>query len=115
MQNRRFYTRYRVNADVRIGTTSGKVYKAELVDLSAEGGRIRLYDIPDLNQGDGVYLLIKFKQFNFKAKAEVRWIKKDKFVDVGLKFKEMTMADRQVLSEILSEIALANLEDSFLR
>jgi c-di-GMP-binding flagellar brake protein YcgR len=115
MQNKRFYTRYRINADTRIGTLDGKVYKGELVDLSAEGARVRLYDIPELNQGDIVYLLIKFKTYNFKAKAEVRWIKADKVTEIGLKFAEMTIADRQVLSEILTEIAMASLEDSFLR
>jgi len=117
MQNKRFYTRYRINADTRIGTLDGKVYKGELVDLSAEGARVRLYDIPELNQGDIVYLLIKFKTYNFKAKAkaEVRWVKADKFMEMGLKFIEMTIADRQVLSEILTEIAMASLEDIFLR
>ena len=115
MQNKRFYTRYRINTDTRIGTLDGKVYKGELVDLSAEGARLRLYDIPELNQGDIVYLLIKFKTYNFKTKAEVRWIKVDKLTEIGLKFKEMTIADRQVLSEILTEIAMASLEDSFLR
>jgi c-di-GMP-binding flagellar brake protein YcgR len=115
MQNKRFCTRYRVNADTRIGTLDGKVYKGELVDLSAEGAKVRLYDIPELNQGDIVYLLIKFKTYNFKAKAEVRWVKVDKFMEIGLKFTEMTIANRQVLSEILSEIAMPSLEDSFLR
>jgi c-di-GMP-binding flagellar brake protein YcgR len=115
MQNKRFYTRYRINADTRIGTLDGKIYKGDLVDLSAEGARLRLYDIPELNQGDIVYLLIKFKDVNFKTKAEVRWIKADKLTEIGLTFKEMTIADRQVLSEILTEIAMASLEDSFLR
>ena len=115
MQNKRFYTRYRIDADTRIGTLDGKVYKGELVDLSTEGARLRLYDIPELNQGDIVYLLIKFKTYNFKTKAEVRWIKADKVMEIGLKFVEMTIADRQVLSEILTEIAMASFEDSFLR
>ncbi len=115
MQNKRFYTRYIINADTRIGTLDGKVYKGELVDLSAEGARLRLYDIPELNQGDIVYLLIKFKTYNFKTKAEVRWIKADKVMEIGLKFVEMTIAYRQVLSEILTEITMASLEDSFLR
>jgi c-di-GMP-binding flagellar brake protein YcgR len=115
MENKRFYTRYRIDADTRIGTLDGKIYKGELVDLSAEGARVRLYDIPELNQGDIVYLIIKFKTYNFKAKAEIRWIKADKFMEIGLKFIEMTIADRQVLSEILTEIAMAILEDSFLR
>jgi len=115
MQNKRFYTRYRINADTRIGTLDGKVYKGELLDHSAEGAKLRLYDIPELNQGDIVYLLIKFKTYNFKAKAEIRWVKADKFMEIGLKFVEMTIADRQVLSEILTEIAMASLEDSFLR
>jgi c-di-GMP-binding flagellar brake protein YcgR len=115
VQNRRFYTRYRINADTRIGTIDGKVYKGELVDLSAEGARVRLYDIPELNQGDEVYLLIKFKYVNFKTKAEIRWIKADKLMEMGLKFTEMTIANRQVLSQILTEIAMASLEESFLR
>jgi c-di-GMP-binding flagellar brake protein YcgR len=115
MENKRFYTRYRIDADTRIGTLDGKIYKGDLVDISAEGARVRLSDIPELNQGDIVYLLIKFKTYNFKAKAEIRWIKTDKFMEIGLKFIEMTIADRQALSEILTEIAMANLEDSFLR
>jgi c-di-GMP-binding flagellar brake protein YcgR len=115
MQNKRFCTRYRIDADTRIGTLDGKVYKGELVDLSAEGARVRLYDIPELSQGDIVYLLIKFKACNFKAKAEIRWIKADELIEMGLKFTEMTTENRQVLSEILREIAMASLEDSFLR
>jgi c-di-GMP-binding flagellar brake protein YcgR len=115
MQNRRFCTRYRIDADTRIGTLDGKVYKGELVDLSAEGARVRLYDIPELNQGDIVYLLIKFKACNFKAKAEIRWIKADKLIEMGLKFTEMAIENRQVLSEIISEIAMASLEDTLLR
>ncbi len=59
MQNKRFYTRYRVDADVRIGTKSGVTYKAELVDLSTEGAKVRLYDVPDLHQGEEVYLRIR--------------------------------------------------------
>jgi len=115
MQNKRFYTRYRIDADTRIGTLDGKVYKGELVDLSSEGARVTLYDIPELNQGDIVYLLIKFKAHNFKAKAEIRWIKADKLIEMGLKFTEMTIENRQVLSEIISEIAMASLEDTLLR
>ena len=115
MQNRRFYSRYRISADARVGTLDGKVYKGELVDLSAEGARVRLYDIPELSQGDIVYLLIKFKACNFKAKAEIRWIKADKLIEMGLKFTEMAIENRQVLSEIISEIAMASLEDTLLR
>jgi len=115
MQNRRFCTRYRIDADTRIGTLDGKVYKGELVDLSAEGARVRLYDIPELNQGDIVYLLIKFKTYNFKAKAEIRWIKADKLIEMGLKFTQMTIENRQVLSEILTEVAMASLENTLLR
>jgi hypothetical protein len=115
MQNRRFCTRYRIDADTRIGTLDGKVYKGDLVDLSSEGARVTLYDTPELNQGDIVYLLIKFKAHNFKAKAEIRWIKADKFMEMGLKFTEITIENRKVLSEILTEIAMASLEDSFLR
>ena len=98
-----------------LGTLDGKVYKGELVDLSAEGARVRLYDIPELNQGDIVYLLIKFKTYNFKAKAEIRWIKADKLIEMGLKFTQMTIENRQVLSEILTEVAMASLENTLLK
>lgn len=115
VNDKRFYTRYSIRCDCIIATESGRKYEAEVLDISAEGAKIRSDEGIHLKIGDIIYLNIKCK-FKIKVKAEIRWIKsEDRYKLFGVRFIDMTIQDRDSLSRLLSEMALANLDDSFLR
>lgn len=112
--DKRYYTRYHISADCIIGLERGITYPAEVLDLSAEGAKLRTYQEVDLRVGDYINIVVKAKH-KFKAKAEIRWITKDSLATTfGVKFVEMSMQDKEVLSELLSEIALSGLSDYYL-
>ena len=112
-QERRYYTRYSLRCDCILAYESGIKFNAEILDISAEGAKIRIDTEIFINPGDIVYLSIKCK-YKIKIKAQVRWVKKDKFTEVGLKFIEMSMQDRESLSQLISEIAMANISEIYL-
>lgn len=112
-QEKRYYTRYSLRCDCILAYESGVKFYAEILDISAEGAKLRIDTEVFINPGDIVYLNIKSK-YKIKIRAQVRWVKRDKFTEVGLKFIEMSMQDRESLSQLISEIALANLSDIYL-
>lgn len=110
---RRYYTRYILRCDCIVAYESGIKFNAEILDISAEGAKLRIDTEVFINPGDIVYLNIKCK-YKLKIRAQVRWVKKDKVTEVGLKFIEMSMQDRESLAQLISEIALANISDIYL-
>ncbi|QER42034.1 PilZ domain-containing protein [Thermodesulfobacterium sp. TA1] len=114
-RDKRYYTRYKIKLEGKIGTERGQVFPVEILDLSIEGARLKTdRDIP-IEEGDIINLVIKWKS-TIKCKAEVRWIKRERFnTDFGIKFIEISMKDRETLSSLISEHALTNLLDTYLR
>ncbi len=111
---KRYYTRYSVNADCIVGFETGYVFEAEIKDLSAEGAKIRTLHEVSLKVGDIIYLNIKGK-YKLKLKAEIRWINKvDIYTYMGLKFIDVNIEEKQTLSQLLSELALSDLSDIYL-
>ncbi len=110
---KRWYNRYKVTAS---GALANGTYmcKVELLDLSAGGARVR-GDLYRVKEGDEIYLSIAFNP-PIKVKGEVRWCKKtDKGMEVGIKFTQMDFKTRQHLQTLISQIALAGLDDSYTR
>ncbi len=113
--DKRIYTRYPLRCECILATESGRTFGAEIMDLSAEGAKIKADAGINLNEGDVIFLNIKCK-YRIKAKAEIRWLKyDDRFTIFGVKFVEMSMKDRDSLAKILSEMALSRLEESYWR
>ncbi|MFN3504944.1 MAG: PilZ domain-containing protein [Caldimicrobium sp.] len=116
-KDKRYYTRYNVNLQCVIGLDNGINFTGEVLDLSAEEARIRTFQDVPLKVGDILYLQIKSPDIkcSFKSKAEIRWISKENIYTVfGVKFIELRMQDKEVISKILSERALAHLSDTYL-
>lgn len=87
---KRYYTRYPFFAECIIGLEKGITFSAEILDLSAEGAKLRTLQEVDLKVGDYIYLSVKSKH-KFKGKAEVRWLAKDNiFTIFGVKFVELS-------------------------
>jgi len=113
--DKRYYTRYKVSLKGRVATEKGFSFPVEVLDVSTEGARLRTDSKISLVEDESVNIVIKWK-VSIKAKAEVRWIKKDKFfTEFGVRFTEMDMANREVLSSLVSEFALTSLSDLYTR
>lgn len=113
--DKRYYTRYRTSLEGRVATERGVTFPVEIVDISAEGARLRTDSQIFLIEGDYISLVIKWKS-SIKAKAEVRWIRNEKsHTEFGIRFTEMDMANREALSSLISEIALSELSDIYTR
>lgn len=116
VEDRRFYSRYRVNLESRASLPSGTNFNnLEVLDISIEGAKLRAdYDLP-IQKGDIVFLLIKAPK-NLKVKGEVRWTRKEgRGVEFGVKFIEVNMAIRETLASIISEYALSSLSDEYFK
>jgi len=113
--DKRYYTRYKTYLEGRVATDKGYIFPVGVLDISAEGARLRTDSQLPLKEGDIVSIVIKWKS-PIKAKAEVRWIKNEEFhVEFGIRFTEMDMANREVLSSLISEFALSSLSDMYTR
>lgn len=114
-KDKRYYTRYKIRLEGKVAIEKGQVFQVEILDLSIEGARLKTdRDIP-LYEGDIINLLIKWKS-SIKCKAEIRWVKTERFnTEFGVKFIEMPMKDRETLTSLISEHALTNLLDTYLR
>ncbi|MFN4196646.1 MAG: PilZ domain-containing protein [Caldimicrobium sp.] len=116
-KDRRYYTRYNVNLQCVISLENGLNLNGEILDLSIEGAKIRILQDAPLNVKDTLYLQIKDpdKNIGFKAKAETRWVAKENIYTIfGVKFIGLRMQDKDVISKILSEIALSQLSEIYL-
>lgn len=112
--DKRYYTRYPFKAECIVGFEQGVTFPAEILDLSAEGAKLQTFQEIELKIGDKIYLIIKTK-YRAKLKAEVRWVsKKNNEVTFGIKFIDMTIKEIEVLSKLISEVALAGLSDIYL-
>jgi len=113
--DRRYYTRYKTSLKGRVATEKGFSFSVEVLDISAEGARLRTDSKISLVENEIVNIVIKWK-VSIKAKAEVRWIKNDKFfTEFGIRFTEMDIANREALSSLVSEYALSSLSDLYTR
>jgi len=113
--DKRYYTRYKIRLEGRVATEKGGTFPVEIVDISAEGARLKTDSQVNLNKGDIINLVIKWKS-SIKAKAEIRWVKSEKFhTEFGIMFIEMNMANREALSSLISEFALTSLSDLYTR
>lgn len=112
-QEKRYYTRYNLRCDCIVAFESGIKTHAEILDISAEGARLKIDTNFFINVGDIVYLNVKSK-YKIKIKAQVRWVRKNRFTEFGLKFLEMSMQDRESLSQLISEMALSTLSEIYL-
>ncbi|RKX57412.1 MAG: hypothetical protein DRP29_08490 [Thermodesulfobacteriota bacterium] len=114
-RDKRYYTRYRVRLDGIIAHEKGLNFPVEILDISAEGARLKTDVIAPIHVGDRIYLLIKWKS-KIKVKAEIRWMKKkENFLEFGVRFIEMDMAVREALSGLISDYALSSLLDIYTR
>lgn len=115
IKDKRYYTRYRIRLEGKVATEKGSAFPIDVLDLSIEGARLKTDKEVWLTEGDIVYLVIKWK-VPIKAKAEVRWIKQEKFnTEFGVRFFEMSIKDRETLSSLISEYALSSLLDTYFR
>jgi len=113
--DRRYYTRYKTSLKGKKKKKKGFSFSVEVLDISAEGARLRTDSKISLVENEIVNIVIKWK-VSIKAKAEVRWIKNDKFfIFFGIRFTEMDIANREALSSLVSEYALSSLSDLYTR
>ncbi len=113
--DKRYYTRYKTLLEGRVATEKGYSFPVEILDVSAEGARLKTDSQIPLDEGDIVNVVIKWKA-SIKAKAEIRWIKNKEFhTEFGIRFTEMDMANREALSSLVSEFALSSLSDLYSR
>ncbi len=113
--DKRYYTRYEVLLDGKIGFEEGLVFLVEILDISAEGARVKNENTYPVAQGEVLYLLIKAKK-PIKVKAEVRWVKEDENRYIfGVKFIELDIATQEAISDLISEYGLSSLMDIYAR
>lgn len=113
--DKRYYTRYKIRLEGRIAGEKGYAFSVEVLDVSAEGARLKTFSQVPFVEEDKVNLVIKWKT-SIKAGAEVSWIKNESlFTEFGIRFTEIDMANRQTLSSLISEFALASLHDVYTR
>ncbi len=113
--DRRIYTRYEINVEAKAGLTSGMILSAEALDISAEGVRLRFDGTPQFEIDDELYIVIKGEK-TLKIKGKIKWIKQEKNnTEIGVKFEHLDMETSQLLSKILSDMALSYLEDKYLK
>ncbi len=111
--DKRWYNRYKVAASGALADGI-RMYKVEVLDLSAGGARVR-GELSRIKVGDEVSLSIAFKP-PIKAKGVVRWTKRtDKGTEVGIQFTQMDFKTKQILQAFISQIALAGMQDVYLR
>ena len=114
-KDKRYYTRYRTCLKGRVATEKGHTFPVEVLDISAEGAKLKTDSRFPLEKGDIINIVIKWKA-SIKAKAEIRWIKNEKLhTEFGVKFIEMDIANREALSSLVSEFALSSLSDLYTR
>ncbi len=111
---KRYYTRHHLRCECVIAFESGIKTQGEILDISAEGARLRIDTVFFIDSGNILYLNIKCK-YKIKLKAQVRWVKQNKFTEFGVKFIEMSMQDKESLSQLISEMALSNISDIYLK
>lgn len=114
-EDKRFYSRYNIHLEAKVGLPSGANYSVEILDLSVEGAKFKAYQDLPIKEGDKVFLLIK-AQTNLKIKGEIRWIKKDeKILEFGVQFVDIDFQTREVLSSIISQHALISLGNEYFK
>ncbi len=114
-RDKRYYTRYQVRLDGLVAHQDGFNFPVEILDISAEGARLKSETYIPIKKGDIIHLLIKWET-KIKVKGEVRWVKEDKFsIEFGVQFKDIDMQTREALSGLISEHALTSLLDTYTR
>ena len=114
-RDKRYYTRYRTKLEGKVALEKGFAFPVEVLDISAEGAKLRTDSQIPLFQGDIIDIVIKWKS-SIKAKGEIRWVKEDRpYIEFGIIFIEMDMANREALSSLISEFALSALSDLYTR
>ena len=113
--DKRYYTRYRTKLEGKVALEKGFTFPVEILDISAEGARLRTDSQVPLFQGDIINIVIKWKS-SIKAKGEIKWVKEERpYIEFGIRFIEMDMANREALSSLISEYALSALSDLYTR
>ena len=113
--DKRYYTRYRAKLEGKVALEKGFAFPVEVLDISAEGARLRTDSQVPLFQGDIINIVIKWKS-PIKAKGEIRWVKEERpYIEFGIKFVEMDMVNKEALSSLVSEFALSTLTDLYTR
>jgi len=113
VSERRWFNRYKVKA---LGALAWEnhMYKVEILDLSASGARVR-GDLSRIKEGEEVYLSIAFKP-SIKVQGVVRWSRKtEKGLELGLEFRPIDFKTQQYLHALISQMAMADLSDAYLR
>ncbi len=114
MQDKRYYTRYKVKFDAIGANELGIKFHLEVLDISAEGARFKAYQSLNLHKGERLQFVIKGK-VKLKVKGEIRWIKENAYeTEFGVQFVDMDMATREAISSLISDYALSTLLDSYL-
>ena len=115
INDKRYYSRYKVLLPGRVGDVKGIVVDVEIIDISIGGARVRIDQIIPISVGDVIYLLIKWKR-SIKVKGVIKWInKKNNFLELGIQFVGVPMDAVQDLSDLISEFALSKLTDEYAR
>jgi len=113
INDKRYYSRYKVLLPGRVGDAKGIVVDVEIIDISIGGARVRIDQIIPISVGDVIYLLIKWKR-SIKVKGVIKWInKKNNFLEFGIQFVGVPMDAVQDLSDLISEFALSKLTDEY--
>lgn len=113
--DRRVYTRYEINVEAKAGLTSGMILPASVIDISAEGIKLRFDSLPPLRIDDELYIVIQGEK-PLKIKGKIKWIKKEKNnTEIGVRFDHLDIETSQLLSKILSDMALCDFEDKYLK
>ena len=108
-RDKRYYTRYRTKLEGKVALEKGFAFPVEVLDISAEGARLRTDSQIPLFQGDIINIVIKWKS-SIKAKGEIRWVKEERpYIEFGIRFIEMDMANREALSSLISELSLIHI------
>jgi hypothetical protein len=103
-QERRVHPRYSVDADsVLMLVSHGLAMKARIIELSAEGCRVRTDDRFTGKTGRPVEVAFKVKGFAFRFSGVVRW--SDGQHMVGIHFENMIPRRKAELVEVIEEIA----------
>ncbi len=111
-KDKRYYTRYRIILEGRVFHEKGFILQVEVLDINIEGVRLRTDSVIPLLEEDKVDVVIKWKS-PIKVKGEIKWIKENKpYIEFGVKFTEMDMANREALASLVSEYALSSLMNS---
>ncbi len=112
-KDKRFYTRYKIILEGRVFHEKGFILQVEVLDINLEGARLRTNSVFPLLEEDKVDLVIKWKS-SIKLKGEIKWVKEDKpYIELGVKFTEIDMSNREALASLITECALSSLMNSY--